>query len=163
MWAAFFAYIFAFSFRPPDRVIFVPMFVLQLSYSLFSMLMGSLIKAYTKVEYHRLVNTFLMTGISVLSIVLPLRIAISQIDLLPSFRLYGQLWDLRDETLRKASANGISNVEVLCFRNMPEFKDLRSTIWMIGDFEDANNWKNLGAAEYYGLQSITCKRNEKLP
>jgi hypothetical protein len=86
----------------------------------------------------------------------PLRTALALADLIPSFARYTQMWDQRDLVLRQAKLDGKKDVVVQTFKDHPELRDIRGTIWVIGDMEpDPNHWINHSACMYYGLNSIT--------
>ena len=85
------------------------------------------------------------------------RTASASAQLIPTLRIYAQLWDERDAFLRQAGAQHKGAVVIPSLRRNPALHDLPPTsIWMLGELEENPGfWINQAAASYYGLKSIS--------
>ena len=159
LWMGLFPGYVVFGIRPPDRAVFTSMFVFLWAYALLSLLVGWFVSRSLSPTNRDRIQLPLVLCLAFLVYLSPVRTGFSQVRLFPAFQLYTRLWDARDEFLRGASGQGETDVVVQSIRYNPALRDLRPTIWLLGELEEnPNNWKNRFAAQYYGLKSI---RGEK--
>lgn len=159
LWVGLFPGYVVFGVRPPDRAIFTAMFIFLWTYTLLMFVLGwtasSSVFPVSR-SFARAVLTLLLVPLVYLS---PIQTGLSQVRLIPVYRLYAQLWDARDASLVQAGEQGQTDVVVQSIRLNPALSDLQETIWIAGELEEGpENWKNRAAAKYYGLGSITGKK-----
>ena len=155
LWMSLFPGFFVFGVRPPDRSIFTGIYVFIFGIILVFANIGSFLRQFSGQLSRRIISVFLYALLLILALVSPLRTTVSLIKLIPTFKLYAQVWDQRDQFLREASAKGLKDVVILSFKDDPVFRDIRKTIWIRGDMEpDPLHWINQAASVYYGLNSI---------
>jgi hypothetical protein len=156
LWMGFFPGYAVFGVRPPDRALFTAMFIFLMAFSLLCFLIGRAAGSYLPTHGRNLISAVLALSLAFLLYLSPLRTGISQIKLIPVYRLYAQLWDERDAFLRKSSQQGRLNVTIPSIRYHPGLSPIKSTIWLDGDLEEnPTNWKNNSVSLYYRLSSIT--------
>ncbi|MGC1379259.1 MAG: DUF6056 family protein [Anaerolineales bacterium] len=157
--AGFFPAFVAWGARPPDRAVFVPMFIFVWAFVLFGFFAGRFFNAHLKAEALR-------TGLQGLLLVAlvaamgwtQVRATIASLQLIPTLQTYAQLWDQRDAFLRQASLQHKGDVVVPSLRRDPAFRSIQASIWMVGELvEDKGNWINQAAASYYKVRSISGK------
>jgi hypothetical protein len=157
--AGFFPAFVAWGARPPDRAVFVPMFIFVWAYVLFGFFAGRFFNAHLKADALR-------TGLQGLLLILlvvamgwtQVRTAYASLQLIPTLQTYVQLWDQRDAFLRQASLQHKGDVVIPSLRRNPAFRNIQASIWMVGELvEDKHNWINQAAASYYRVRSISGK------
>jgi hypothetical protein len=160
LWAGFFPAYTVFGYRPPERAIFTSMFIFIWTYVLLMLFAGYLLNSFITPFMYKSIQIFMFVCLALSICWLPVRNAYSLSKLVPSLRLYAQLWDERDEFLRQAGVQGLRDVVVQSLRRNSALHDLRElTIWMEGDIQlGDDHWINRSAARYYGLNSITGRR-----
>jgi hypothetical protein len=84
--------------------------------------------------------------------------AISQFELIPPLKSYSSIWDERQQTILTALLDGKSIVVTTDLARVNTLSDLGTRLWLVGDFETSpDNWINICAARYYGLEQIIVK------
>ncbi len=82
----------------------------------------------------------------------------SQVKLVAPLRNYSSLWDERQQTILTALLDGKSVVVTTDLTRVKTLNELRSRLWLVGDFETGpNSWINRCAAQYYGVEQIIVK------
>lgn len=157
--AGFFPAFVAWGSRPPDRAIFVPMFIFVWAYVLFGFLAGYLLNSYLKFGRIRTgLRAFMLLSLVVAMIWMQARTVFASLQMVPALRTYVQLWDERDAYLRQASMQNKGPIVIPSLRRNPALHDLRDTIWLTGELsETPDNWINVAASYYYRVHSISGK------
>lgn len=84
--------------------------------------------------------------------------ASSQLELIAPLKSYSSIWDERQQTILTALLDGKSVVVTTDLTRVKTLNELRSRLWLVGDFEtDPDSWINRCAAEYYGVEQIVVK------
>ncbi len=156
--AGFFPSYVAWGIRPPDRAIFVPVFIFVWAFVLLGFFAGSHLSSYFSSGTRWYAFQSLLFALLVLSMYwMQVRTAIASAQLIPTLRIYAQLWDERDAVLRQAGVQRKGDVVIPSLRRDPALHDLPpASIWMLGELEENPSfWINQAAASYYGLKSIS--------
>jgi hypothetical protein len=160
LWAGFFPSFVAWGTRPPDRAIFVPMFIFVWVVVLLGVFVGQRLSSIFAAGARRNGWQGVVFVLVFLSLVwMQVRTASAAAQLVPSLQAYVQLWDARDQFLRQAALQHKGAVVIPSLRRDPALRGLPSTsIWMLGELEETPHfWVNQAAADYYGLKSISGK------
>ena len=82
----------------------------------------------------------------------------SQLKLIPPLRNYTLLWDERNLKLLVSAQNGEAVILTTDLSRVNALNELRTRLWLVGDLETApDNWINVCAARYYGVEQILVK------
>jgi hypothetical protein len=122
-------------------------------------LLGDFLRSHLRTAWQPYAITIAQISLVLLVVWLPVRATFSYARLIPSLRLYAQLWDERDLFLRQQSSQGARDVIVPSLRRNPALHEIQATFWLEGDLQEIpESWINQAAADYYGLASITGRK-----
>ncbi|MBI5353272.1 MAG: hypothetical protein HZB50_11585 [Chloroflexi bacterium] len=130
---------------PVERMRFLATTIMIVTFMLEGALLGYLPRDKFSIYSRPVFQWLALALFSTLAIVYPLRAAynIYKTDV-PEYRSHAEAWDQRDAEIRKAVAEGATDLVVVQLDSMKGVLEYKK-----------NNWVNICAANYYGLNSIS--------
>lgn len=159
IWSAVAPSYVARGFAPPERALFLPVFLLVSLAVYYGWVSARILLALPLEKSLIWIRSGIAAVVALFLLLGPGATLISNFRLLPVLKTYADTWDNRDRYIRQSAMNGDRIIVVESIQKAKGLSELQAdSIWKLGDFEeDPGYWVNQIAAQYYGVDQISAR------